>query len=111
MQADGIVVFAHHQEDGVARAVGQTAQHRQQLAHARIARARVGVYRQLGAVFLGTGDRQHQPGIKQGGQQAVNGGALYARQAGDIGHAEAIGPLVAQGGQHGQSAPQGTWAC
>ncbi|MNS87903.1 hypothetical protein D3C72_1218600 [compost metagenome] len=25
MQADGIVVFAHHQEDGVARAVGQAA--------------------------------------------------------------------------------------
>ncbi|MCY1533579.1 hypothetical protein D9M68_689160 [compost metagenome] len=111
MQADRIVIVAHHQEHGVARAVGQAAQHGQQLAHARVARTRVWVHRQLGTVFLGAGHGQDQAGIQQGGQQTVDGGALYARQARDIGHAEAIGTLVPQGGQDGQSTPQCAWAC
>ena len=37
VQADGIVLVAHHQEHRVAGAVGQPSQHRQQLAHARVA--------------------------------------------------------------------------
>ena len=62
VQADGIVLVAHHQEHRVAGAVGQPSQHRQQLAHAG-AGAGVGVHRELGAVFLGARHGQHQAGV------------------------------------------------